>query len=100
MLDEPTVLCIFFLKRLSAHQSSSVLRLVSPGGGEGLGGLEVARKTVDTGLNETEAVLGIEVLAVDVQVLTDGHGLLDQVVKILGDGGSKSCVNWDEGSWG
>jgi len=51
----------------------------------------VARKTVDAGLNETETVLGIEVLAVNIQVLADRHGLLDQVVKILGDGGSESC---------
>jgi hypothetical protein len=71
-------------------QSGGVLGLVSPGGGEGLGDLEVTRETVDTGLNETEAVLGIEVLAVDVQVLTDGHGLLDQVVEILGDGGGET----------
>lgn len=53
----------------------------------------MARKTVDTGLDETKTVLGIEILAVDVQVLTDGHSLLDQVVKILRDGGGKTCIN-------
>lgn len=53
----------------------------------------MARKTVDTGLDETKAVLSIEVLAVGVQVLTDRHGLLDQVVKILRDGGGKTCIN-------
>ena len=76
-----------------SDQSGSVLGLVSPGGGEGLGDLEVARETVDASLDETEAVLGIEVLAVDVQVFADGHGLLDQMVKILGDGGGKTCNN-------
>lgn len=51
----------------------------------------MTREAVDTGLNETETVLGIEVLAVDLQVLTDGDGLLDQVVEILRDGRSETC---------
>ena len=50
----------------------------------------MTREAVDTGLNETETVLGIEVLAVDLQVLTDGDGLLDQVEEILRDGGGKT----------
>ena len=77
-------------KNVLSDQSGGVLGLVTPGGGEGLGGLEVTGETVDTSLDQTETVLGIEVLAVDVQVLADRDGLLDQVEEILRDGGGES----------
>ena len=47
--------------------------------------LVVAGETVDTRLNENEAELGVLVLAVDFQVLTDGNSLLDEVPQILRD---------------
>merc|ERR1719373_109781 len=56
---------------------------VLPGGREGLHPLVVAREPVDAGLDEDEAELGVLVLAVLVQVLADGDGLLDQEVEIL-----------------
>lgn len=73
-------------------QGTGVLGVVSPGGRENLGGLEVTRKTVDAGLNQTETVLGIQILAVGFQVLADSDGLLDQVVQVLRDGGGESCA--------
>lgn len=49
--------------------------LVSPGRGEYTDGLVVAGETVDTGLNENQAELGVLVLAVALEVLADGNGL-------------------------
>lgn len=40
---------------------------------------------MDTGLDQNKTELGIEVLAVDLEVLTDVNSLLDQEVQILGD---------------
>ena len=49
--------------------------LVLPGRGKDTDGLVVARQTVDTGLDENEAELGVLVLAVALEVLADGDGL-------------------------
>lgn len=49
--------------------------LVSPGRGEDTDGLVVAGETVDTGLDENEAELGVLVLAVALEVLADGNSL-------------------------
>lgn len=49
--------------------------LVAPGGGQDTDGLVVAGQTVDTGLNQNEAELGVLVLAVALKVLADGDGL-------------------------
>jgi len=64
--------------------------LLLPGGRELTSGLVVAGKTVDTGLDQNEAELGIAVLAVALQVLADRDGLLDQVVQVLRDLGGKT----------
>ena len=83
--------------------------LVLPGGREDTNGLVVAGETVDTGLDENEAELGVAVLAVALEVLADGDGLnmpmsissslqhsgtahlLDQHVQILRNIGSEAC---------
>ena len=39
---------------------------------------------MDTALDENETELGVAVLAVALQMLADAHGLLDQMVEILG----------------
>lgn len=49
--------------------------LVAPGGGQDTDGLVVAGQTVDTGLDENQAELGVGVLAVALEVLADGDGL-------------------------
>ena len=49
--------------------------LVPPGGGEDTDSLVVTRQTVDTGLNENQAELGVLVLAVALEVLADGDSL-------------------------
>jgi hypothetical protein len=50
---------------------------------------------VNSALDQNETELGVSVLLVSLKMLADGHGLLDQVVKILRDGGSKSLVKLD-----
>ena len=40
---------------------------------------------MNAGLDENEAELGVLILAVGLQVLADGNGLLDKVPKILRD---------------
>lgn len=62
--------------------------LVLPGGREDADGLVVAGKTVDTGLDENEAKLGVLVLAVALKVLADGDSLWLLVsisLHVLGD---------------
>jgi hypothetical protein len=56
--------------------------LVSPGWWKSTDGLVVAGETVDTGLDENEAEFGVLVLAVALEMLADGDGLLDEHVKI------------------
>lgn len=51
--------------------------LVLPGGGQDTDGLVVAGKTVDSGLDENEAELGVLVLAVALKVLADSNSLLE-----------------------
>lgn len=53
--------------------------LVSPGRGQDTDGLVVARQTVDTGLDQDEAELGVLVLAVALEVLADGHRLRNPI---------------------
>lgn len=50
-------------------------RLVLPGGGEDTDGLVVTSQTVDTGLDQNEAELGVLVLAVALKVLADSDSL-------------------------
>lgn len=61
-----------------------------PGRRELASGLVVTGKTVDTGLDQNEAELSIAILAVTLEMLADGNGLLDQVVEILGDLGGET----------
>lgn len=49
--------------------------LVAPGGGQNTDGLVVTGQTVDTGLDQNEAELGVLVLAVALEVLADGDSL-------------------------
>lgn len=56
-----------------------------PGRRQSLDGLVVAGQTVDTRLDQNKTELGIEILAVNLEVLADVNGLLDQEVQILRD---------------
>lgn len=49
--------------------------LVAPGGGQDTDGLVVAGQTVDAGLDQNQAELGVLVLAVTLKVLADSDGL-------------------------
>lgn len=71
-------------------QGRSRGRVVLPDGREHTRLLVVARQAVDARLDQNHAVLGVLVLAVALQMLADSDGLLDQVVQILGDFGSKT----------
>lgn len=53
--------------------------LVAPGGGQDTDGLVVAGQTVDTGLDQNQAELGVLVLAVALEVLADSDGLSVEV---------------------
>jgi len=48
-----------------------------------LGSLIVTSKTMDTALDKNQPKLGILILAVTVEMLADGHGLLDKHVQVL-----------------
>lgn len=50
-------------------------------------------KTVDPRLDKNEAVLAVLVFPVDLEMLTDGDGLLDQMPQILRNTGSKTYTN-------
>ena len=52
---------------------------------------------MDARLDENEAELGVLVLAVDLQVLADGDGLLHEIPEILGDLGRKTWIYSDGG---
>ena len=66
--------------------------LVAPVGRQDALGLVVARQPVDAALYENQAELGVLVLAVALQVLANGHRLLDQVVEVLGKGRSEAAL--------
>lgn len=59
---------------------------VGEGGRDGLDGLVVAGETLQTGLDEDEAELGVHVASVALEVLADRDGLLDEAVQVFGDG--------------
>lgn len=61
-------------------QSGSGGSLVAPGWGQDADGLVVAGKTVDTGLDENQAELGVLILAVALEVLADSDSLELSVV--------------------
>lgn len=101
-----------------SNQGAGGGALVSPGRGKDTDGLVVARQTVDAGLDQNKAELGVLVLAVTLEVLADGHRLqvnnivsqrtnanptsnwtdmnylLDQEVQVLGDLRSEAyCIS-------
>ena len=57
------------------HQRAGRRALVSPGRWQHTDGLVVSREAVDAGFDENEAELAVLVLAVALEVLTDGDGL-------------------------
>ena len=50
---------------------------------------------MDSALNKNESELGVLVLPVSLKMLSDGHGLLDQIVAVLGQSGSHSLAFQD-----
>lgn len=76
-----------FLGPMSAFSEHSLL----PVGSELARLLVVAPQPVHTALDEDKPELGVLVLPIALQVLADRHGLLDEAVKVLGDGGSHAC---------
>jgi len=66
-------------------QGTGSSAFVSPGWWENTNSLVVTRQTVDTGLDENEAELGVLILSISLEMLTDGNSLLDQHVQIFWD---------------
>ena len=77
-------------RRRSCDEGGSGRRVVLERGRDLLLGLVVAGETVNAGLDENEAELGVLVLAVGLEVLADGDSLFDEVPEVLGDLGSKT----------
>jgi hypothetical protein len=75
---------LFLLCCLGDHGRSSG-GLVLPVGRKLTGGTVVTSQTVDSGLDKNQAELGVLVLSVLLQVLTDLDSLLDKHVQILWD---------------
>ena len=61
------------------HQRAGSRALVPPGWWQSANALVVSRQTVDAGLDENEAELGVLVLAVALEVLADGNSLCHSV---------------------
>lgn len=66
------------------YQSRSRARFVFPVRSEHPLCLVVAGETVNSGLDENQPELAVLILPVALQMLPDGHGLLDEVVEVLG----------------
>lgn len=64
-------------------QSRGSGRLVLPVRGQHGDGSVVSSQSVDSGLDQNQSELGVLVLSVSLQVLSDGHSLLDQEVQVL-----------------
>ena len=87
----PQVLFLF----VRSKESVSLLALVSPGGRQRLDLAIVASQSVNSAFAKNEAELCVLVLAELLQVLSDLHSLFDQVVEVLGDGGSEAGLLQD-----
>jgi hypothetical protein len=64
--------------------------LLLPCGWELLGALVVSGQSVDSALYQNKTELGVLILAVSLQMLPHGDGLLDQVIQILRNFGAKT----------
>jgi hypothetical protein len=96
-ITRPTQLCqpnasLRHGKDNSCNERGRRRRVVLERGRDGLLGLVVAGEAVDPGLDENEAELGVLVLAVDLEVLAHGDGLLHEVPEILRDLGRQACI--------
>ena len=65
------------------HVKRFIQYLLLPGGRKLLSTLVVTSQTVNTALDQNQTELGVAVLSVALQVLSDGDGLLDEEVHIL-----------------
>ena len=73
-----------------SNKSGSRGSFVFPDSGQLTGLLVVTRETMDTGFNHNKTVLGILVFAVAFKMFANRNGLLDQVVQIFRNFGSKT----------
>jgi len=72
-------------RNLLCDQGTGSGTLVSPSWGENTDGLVVTGETVDAGLNENQTKLGVLILSVSLEMLTNSYGLLDQHVQVFWD---------------
>lgn len=78
-------------KRRSCDEGGGSRGLVPPVGRQLPCRLVIACNAVDAGLDKNKAELRVLVVAVALEVLPDRHGLLDQVVQVLGQARCKRC---------
>jgi hypothetical protein len=78
-----------------SNESGSRSSFVFPNRGQLTSLLVITRKTVNTGFDKNQTILGILVLAVTFKMFADGDGLLDQVVQVFRDFGSKTYKKKD-----
>ena len=86
--------CLFFhpFKSSLCHQGACASGFVSPRGRKLLRTFVVSCQTVNTGFDQNQSELGIQILSVLLQVLTHGHGFTNHVVQILRDLRCQSLV--------
>lgn len=93
MFFKKSVILVIYHKSIIIHSKTNFLvnegrsssRFVLPGWWENTGGSVVSGKTVDSGFDQNKSELGVLVLSVLFQVLSDRNSLLDKVVKIFWD---------------
>ena len=75
---------------MCSDESVSFLGIVSPCGWERLHITVITSKSVDSAFNENQSELGVLVTSAFLQVLSDVHSLLDQMIKVFWDLGGEA----------
>ena len=92
LLRRPLLGSLYFL---CSEKSVRLLALVSPRRGQRLHLAVVTSKSVNSAFAKNEAELSVPVSAELLQMLSDLHSLFDQVVEVLGNGGSEAGLLQD-----
>ena len=86
------VFSLYIWTRTLGYKSGSCRTFIFPGGWQHTLCFVVTGQSVDTGFNQNQTELGILVLAVTLEMFTDGNSLLDQEIEIFGQLGSQSLL--------
>jgi len=85
---------VFFMELISSgrHESGGSCGFISPLGRKLLGLSVVSGESVDSGLDQSQVVLGVLVLSAFLKMLSDTDSLPDQTMDIFGDLGSAAIL--------